>query len=78
MATDIPSHNINEIIDATVFLLDNPRSELSELLEIIKGPDFSNNAPIIASEEELLEIYSTGRGGFKIQAQWAQERMTSS
>ena len=74
MATDIPSHNINEIIDATVFLLDNPRSELSELLEIIKGPDFSNNAPIIASEEELLEIYSTGRGGFKIQAQWAQEK----
>ena len=74
MATDIPSHNINEIIDATVFLLDNPRSELSDLLEIIKGPDFSNNAPIIASEEELLEIYSTGRGGFKIQAQWAQEK----
>ena len=74
MATDIPSHNINEIIDATVFLLDNPRSELSDLLEIIKGPDFSNNASIIASEEELLEIYSTGRGGFKIQAQWAQEK----
>jgi len=74
MATDIPSHNINEIIDATVFLLDNPRSELDDLLEIIKGPDFSNNASIIASEEELLEIYSTGRGGFKIQAQWAQEK----
>ena len=74
MATDIPSHNINEIIDATVFLLDNPRSELGDLLEIIKGPDFSNNASIIASEEELLEIYSTGRGGFKIQAQWAQEK----
>ena len=74
MATDIPSHNINEIIDATVFLLDNPRSELGDLLEIIKGPDFSNNASIIASEEELLEIYSTGRGGFKIQAQWSQEK----
>ena len=74
MATDIPSHNINEIIDATVFLLDNPRSELGDLLEIIKGPDFSNNASIIASEEELLEIYSTGRGGFKIQAQWVQEK----
>jgi len=74
MATDIPSHNINEIIDATVFLLDNPRSELGDLLKIIKGPDFSNNASIIASEEELLEIYSTGRGGFKIQAQWVQEK----
>ena len=55
-------------------MLDNPKSELSELLKIIKGPDFSNHAPIIASEEELEEIYSTGRGGFKAQAHWEQEK----
>ena len=74
MATDIPSHNINEVIDATVFLLENPKSGLGDLLKIIKGPDFSNNAPIVASNEELEEIYSSGRGGFKAQAQWAQEK----
>ena len=65
MATDIPSHNINEVIDATIHVLENPKSELKDLLKIIKGPDFSNQAPIIASKEELEEIYSTGRGGLK-------------
>ncbi|MDA7542077.1 DNA topoisomerase IV subunit A [Gammaproteobacteria bacterium] len=74
MATDIPSHNINEIIDATVHLIDNPKSQLIDLLEIINGPDFSNNSPIIASKDELNEIYSTGKGGFKAQAQWAQDK----
>ena len=74
MATDIPSHNINEVIDATIHVLENPKSELKDLLKIIKGPDFSNQAPIIASNEELEEIDSTGRGGFKAQAHWAQEK----
>ena len=74
MATDIPSHNINEVIDSTVYLLENPKAELKDILQIVKGPDFSNNSSIIASQEELNEIYSTGRGGFKIQAQWAQEK----
>ena len=74
MATDIPSHNINEVIDSTIHILENPKAELEDILKIIKGPDFSNNSPIIASKEDLKEIYSTGKGGFKIQAQWAQEK----
>ena len=74
MATDIPSHNINEVIDATVKILENPKSDLKDLLKIIKGPDFSNNASIVASPEELEEMYSSGRGGFKIQAQWRQDK----
>ena len=74
MATDIPSHNINEVIDATVKILEKPKSELNDLLKIIKGPDFSNAAPIIINNEELQEMYSSGRGGFKIQAQWKQEK----
>ena len=74
MATDIPSHNINEVIDATVTLLEKPKSDLKDLLEIINGPDFSNNALIVASPEELEEMYSSGRGGFKIQSQWKQEK----
>ena len=74
MATDIPSHNINEVIDATVKILEKPKSDLKDLLKIIKGPDFSNNASIVASTEELEEMYSSGRGGFKIQAQWRQDK----
>ncbi len=74
MATDIPSHNINEVIDATVKILEKPKSDLKDLLKIIKGPDFSNNASIVASPEELKEMYSSGRGGFKIQAQWRQDK----
>ncbi len=74
MATDIPSHNINEVIDATVKILEKPKSDLKDLLKIIKGPDFSNNASIVGSPEELEEMYSSGRGGFKIQAQWRQDK----
>ena len=74
MATDIPSHNIIEVIDATVKILEKPKSDLKDLLKIIKGPDFSNNASIVASPEELEEMYLSGRGGFKIQAQWRQEK----
>ena len=74
MATDIPSHNINEVIDATIKILEKPKSDLKDLSKIIKGPDFSNKAAIVASPEELEEMYSSGRGGFKIQAQWRQEK----
>ena len=73
MATDIPSHNIQEVLDACIHILDNPKSSTKDLLKYIKGPDFSNNAPLIASAEELLEMYETGRGGFKIRANWTQE-----
>jgi len=74
MATDIPSHNINEVIDATIKLIDKPKTDLKDILKIINGPDFSNHASIIANSEELYEMYATGRGGFKIQAHWTQEQ----
>ena len=74
MATDIPSHNINEVLDATIMLIDKPKTDLQDILKIIKGPDFSNHASIIANSEELFEMYSSGRGGFKIQAHWTQEK----
>ena len=73
MATDIPSHNIEEVLDACIHVLDNPKASTKELMNFIKGPDFSNNAPLIASDEELLEMYETGRGGFKIRSQWITE-----
>ena len=73
MATDIPSHNINEVIDAAIHILDNPKATTKDLLKYIHGPDFSNPAPIIVSPEELQEMYETGRGGFKVRAYWEVE-----
>ncbi len=73
MATDIPSHNLSEVIDALMYLLDNPKASVKDLMKFIKGPDFSNHSPIIASQEELLEMYETGRGGFKMRAAWEKE-----
>jgi len=73
MATDIPSHNINEVLDAAIHVLDNPKATTKDLLKYIQGPDFSNPAPIIVSPEELQEMYETGRGGFKLRAFWEVE-----
>ena len=73
MATDIPSHNMTEVIDATIHVLENPKTSVDQILKYIKGPDFSNNAPIVASPEELNEMYSTGRGAFKMKCAWKKE-----
>ena len=54
MATDIPSHNLSEVIDALMYLLDNPKASVKDLMKFIKGPDFSNHSPIIASQELSL------------------------
>ena len=53
MATDIPSHNINEVLDACIYVLENPKASTKDLLKFIQGPDFSNPAPIIISPDEL-------------------------
>ena len=73
MATDIPSHNMTEVIDATIHVLGNPKTSVDQILKFIKGPDFSNKAPIVASPEDLNEMYSTGRGAFKMKCAWKKE-----
>ena len=73
MATDIPSHNMTEVIDATIHVLENPKTSVDQILKYIKGPDFSNKAPIVASAQELNEMYSTGRGAFKMKCAWKKE-----
>ena len=54
--------------------MEKPKSELKDILKIIKGPDFSNESQIIASRDELEEMYLNGKGSFKIQAKWKQEK----
>lgn len=62
MATNIPPHNINEIIDATVVLIDNPEATLDDLLEHVKGPDFPTGG-IVYGKESIRTAFATGRGG---------------
>jgi DNA gyrase subunit A len=61
MATNIPPHNLNEVVDALVLLIDKPDAELDELLDIIKGPDFPTSG-IIYNQKDIREALSTGRG----------------
>lgn len=73
MATDIPPHNLREVVNACVYMLDNPGGTDEELLQYIKGPDFPTEGEIISSREEIAEIYKTGRGSIKQRARWIKE-----
>ncbi len=67
MATSIPPHRIDEIIDALVHVLENPNAELDEILEFVKGPDFPTGG-IIYGKAGIVEAYKTGRGRVKVRA----------
>ena len=73
MATDIPPHNLNEIAEAAVMLLDNPQAGLDDLLAVVQGPDFPTEAEIISPKAEIRKIYESGRGSIKMRAVWKKE-----
>ena len=73
MATDIPPHNINELADATVKLLDNPTACLADLLTCVQGPDYPTDAEIITPKAEIAKIYEQGKGSIKARAVWTKE-----
>lgn len=73
MATDIPPHNMREVVEACVHLLENPRSSVADLCRFIKGPDMPTAGEIITPPEELLEMYESGRGSFRQRAVWRKE-----
>ena len=68
MATDIPPHNLNETVKACIKLLNEPKTSLEELFKILPGPDYPTEAEIVTPQEELLEIYKTGRGSVKMRS----------
>jgi len=72
MATNIPPHNLGEVVDAAAMLIDNPDTELRELMAAIKGPDFPTGA-FILGRKGILEAYETGRGIVRIRARAATE-----
>ncbi|MCG6218013.1 DNA topoisomerase IV subunit A [Vibrio furnissii] len=73
MATDIPPHNVREVADATIHLIDNPQAGLSDLMQYVKGPDYPTEAEIISPQVELEKVYRTGRGSVKMRAVWHKE-----
>lgn len=70
MATDIPPHNLREVADACVHLLDNPKASVADLHEYIKGPDYPTDAEVITPKADLLKIYESGRGSVKMRARY--------
>jgi DNA gyrase subunit A len=72
MATKIPPHNLTEIVDATITLVNNPHTQLAEILQIVKGPDFPT-AGIIHGKSGILDAYKHGRGRFMMRAKAAIE-----
>ena len=75
MATKIPPHNLTEIVDATITLVNNPNAQLADLLKFVQGPDFPT-AGIIHGKAGIFEAYKTGRGRFMMRAKAAIENIT--
>jgi topoisomerase-4 subunit A len=70
MATNIPSHNVHEIIDATLELIDNPQVEHARLMELFHGPDLPTGGLIVDSPEVISAAYATGRGSFRVRGRF--------
>jgi len=73
MATDIPSHNLREVANACVYLLDNPEAPLEDLFNFVQGPDYPTDAEIISSREDIQKMYVTGHGSIRMRAKYELE-----
>lgn len=77
MASNIPSHNMKEVVDATVAYLNNEEITLKEVLTHIKGPDFPTGAQLISSKDEIEKVYQEGRGSFRMRSKYVIEHAGS-
>lgn len=73
MATDVPPHNLLEVTNACIFLLENPKATLSDITKIVHGPDFPTSAEIITSPAEIQAMYETGNGSIRARATYIEE-----
>jgi topoisomerase-4 subunit A len=73
MATDVPPHNLREVVSATIRLLEAPKSTVAELCEHVLAPDFPTDAEIITPREDILALYESGRGALRMRAVWEKE-----
>ncbi|MBF0218790.1 MAG: DNA topoisomerase IV subunit A [Gammaproteobacteria bacterium] len=73
MATDIPPHNLREVVAATILLLEKPTATTEELAALLPGPDYPTEAEIITPRQELLKMYESGHGSVRMRARWERE-----
>ena len=73
MATNIPPHNIKELLACLELLIDNPKTNLLQLLKVLKGPDFPTGGEVVLEHNDKKDIYSKGRGSFIINSKWKKE-----
>ncbi len=76
MATNIPPHNLGEVSDALLYLIENPECDIEPLVKKIKGPDFPTGGYIIDKFESILDAYRQGKGTFRIRAKWEKEDLS--
>src|SRR5260221_7505142 len=74
MATSIPPHNVGELIEAAIHLIDNPKADDASLMDFVAGPDFPTGGVLVDSRETIAEAYATGRGAFRLRASVEVER----
>jgi len=75
MATNIPPHNLAEVLRACIFLVDNPDASVAQLMERVKGPDFPLGGKIVSDRATLRKIYETGNGSIRVQGEWKEEKL---
>ncbi len=75
MATNIPPHNLEELMDALLHLLAHPEATTGELMQYVAGPDFPTGGIIMESAETLAEVYAQGRGTVRLRARWHKEEL---
>src|SRR5262250_2014705 len=73
MATSIPPHNVAELCDAAIHLIDHPNTKSRNLLKYVRGPDFPTGGLVVDNAETIAEAYTTGRGSFRVRARWHKE-----
>ena len=74
MATDVPPHNLTEVVNACIQLLDKPATELDEIMKIVPAPDYPTSADIVSSKADIRQIYATGHGSVKMRAIYQKEK----
>ncbi|MGR6872138.1 DNA topoisomerase IV subunit A [Pseudomonas sp. HK3] len=73
MATDVPPHNLREVANACIHMLDNPKATTQDLTQFVQGPDFPTNAEIITPKADIQRMYETGKGSVKMRAIYEME-----
>ena len=75
MATSIPPHNVGELCDALIHLIDHKRATVAELVKLVPGPDFPTGGVLVEAPDAIAQAYETGRGSFRLRAKWEAEKL---